>query len=107
MIVFSFMQEDSREGANYLVTNIFENYQDLLNRWLDDFMSFGLVDWDGNPVDRDMMEDILCGCYNEDAFEAHNGEVIYTFSVIDTDNYDSEYFQYQRDVVARVKSRRG
>lgn len=46
MIVFTFMQEDSRTKENYLVTNIFNSKEELLDKWLEDFMSFGLVDTD-------------------------------------------------------------
>lgn len=109
MIVFSFMQEDSRTGENYLVTNVFENYQDLYDKWLDDFMSWDLQEYDYDkekwvPVKSDKrMKEILSYSPTDEHYLAHNGTVFYTFSCRDTSEYDQEYFKEQRDLVARVK----
>lgn len=90
MIVFSFMQEDSRTEENYLVTNKFDSEEELLDEWLGSeedewgFMSYGLVDEDGEPVSEELMKEILTGGYNGVEFEAHDGEVYYTFSVTHT-----------------------
>ena len=113
MIVFSFMQEDSRTGENYLVTNVFENYQDLYDKWLDDFMSWDLCEYDYDNEkwvrvsSKKSMKDILCHSLTDEHYLAHNGTVYYTFSCLDTSNYDQEYFKEQRDLVERVKSRKG
>lgn len=91
------MQEDSRTEENYLVTNIFNSKEELLDEWLEDFMSFGLVDMDeygepiydedGDPVyvDTEKMVEILTGNWDDVRFEAHDGEVYYTFSVVNTE----------------------
>ena len=104
MIVFSFMQEDSRTEENYLVTKVYETKEDLFedqlgwhdeeeDQWYDGFMAYGLVDvdkWlepvydeDGEPVlvSEEKMKEILTGEWDDIPFEAHGGEVYYTFSV--------------------------
>lgn len=112
MIVFSFMQEDSRTGENYLVTNVFENYQDLYDKWLDDFMEWDLCEYDYDkeewvPVqDEERMKEILSYSRTDEHYLAHNKQVIYTFSCQDTSWYDQEFFQEQREMVARIKRRK-
>lgn len=88
MIVFSFFQDDCRTGEKYDVTNTFETEEELLDEWLGSeedgwgFMSYGLVDENGEPVSEDMMKEILSGGWNGVEFEAHFGEVFYTFNVV-------------------------
>lgn len=92
MIIFSFMQEDSRTEENYLVTKEYETEEELFedqlgwydkeeDMWYDGFMAYGLVDEDGEPITEDTMKEILTGAWNGVEFEAHDGEVYYTFSV--------------------------
>ena len=92
MIIFSFMQEDSRTGENYLVTKEYESEEELFedqlgwhdedeDMWYDGFMAYGLVDDDGEPITEDTMKEILTGEWDDVPFEAHGGEVYYTFSV--------------------------
>lgn len=97
MIVFTFMQEDSRTEENYLVTNIFKSKEELLDKWLVDFLGYWLVDMDeyGEPIyDEDddpvyvspeKMKEILTGKWDGVRFEANDGEVYYTFSVVNTE----------------------
>ena len=92
MIIFSFMQEDSRTEENYLVTREYETEEELFedqlgwhdeeeDRWYDGFMAYGLVDDDGEPITEETMKEILTGEWDDIPFEAHDGEVYYTFSV--------------------------
>lgn len=97
MIVFTFMQEDVACEENHLVTNIFETEQDLFDCWLDEFFGYWLVDMDeyGEPiydedddpvyVSTEKMKEILTGKWDGVRFEANDGEVFYTFSVVNTE----------------------
>lgn len=100
MIVFTFMQKEldgfgSYTGA-YLVTNIFNTEEELLNKWLgyydeeedegDGFMSYGLVDDEtGERVTEDKMKDILLGKYDDIEFQTETQYESYTFSVVNTE----------------------
>ena len=86
MIVFTFMQDETEVGGRtYLVTNCFKTVEELLDCWLESFMTYGLIDANEDPIDEDLMKNILLGEFNDHMFETEDG-VYYTFSVVDTDS---------------------
>jgi len=100
MIVFTFMQKEFGEFGDctnaYLVTNIFNTEEELLNKWLgyydedddegDGFLGYGLVDDEtGERVTEDKMKDILLGEYDDMEFYTEDERERYTFSVVNTE----------------------
>ena len=80
-IVFTFMQEVWEEYPD-LVTNVFDSEEELLDKWLENFMSYGLKDPDTDEVmNEDTVKDVLLGKWNGERIEA-DGLASYTFSVV-------------------------
>lgn len=80
-IVFTFMQEVWEEYPD-LVTNVFDSEEELLDKWLENFMSYGLKDPDTDEdMNEDTVKDVLLGKWNGERIEADD-LTSYTFSVV-------------------------
>lgn len=80
MVVFTFAQEIEDERV-YLETYVYENDQQLLDKWLKPFYLDGLVDDGGNLLNEETLKEVLTGKWNNIPFPMEYGTQTFYFSV--------------------------